>query len=231
MQTATDSTVSYTHAEDPVDRQDMVAYYVDQVIRRVVERPYDSVPQLFQYAVRGGPCLTPADVLRLFGGGNIFRNTCRRMSVIRRAVLNNEMHTIPVDLRTWTEWEQPEMDPPFTDYRGLWCPHLDSPELFWYRAPGMEEEICRYPAVLGTDEFFSETGNESWQTDITQEPGTDESDWFGVLRPISYEHYWEMPDESWVTDTAADSFDNESDSEEWRRPPPINTAGWEWFYE
>ena len=81
----------------------MITYYVEQILRRIVERPYDSISQLFQYATRGGPCLTPADVLRLFGGRIIFRRTRGRMSLIRRAVLNNEMDTIPADLRTWTE--------------------------------------------------------------------------------------------------------------------------------
>ena len=151
MQSTTDSAASYTQAEDPVGRQDMIKYYTDQVLRRVVGRPNDSIPQLFPHAARGGPCLTPADVLRLFGGRIIFRHMCRRMSLSRRAVLNAELDTIPLDLRTWTTSEPPAMGPPFRDCRDLWCPHLDSPALFWYEASGMEEEICRYPAVLDTD--------------------------------------------------------------------------------
>ena len=183
MQQTTDSTVSYTQAEDTGDRQDMIAYYVDQIIRRVVERPYDSVPQLFQFVAQGGPCLSPADVLRLFGGRSIFRHTCRRMSVIRRAVLNNEMDTIPIDLRTWVEREQPVLDPPFRDYRHFWCPHRDSLKLYWYEVEGMKEEIYRYPAVLDTDEFFQETEEESWQTGANMDDDMEDSEWFRAMGP------------------------------------------------
>ena len=167
-QQTTDSAISYTQAEDPEARQAMITYYADQIIGRIVERPYDSAPQLFQYAVRGIPQLfqiTPADALRLFGGRIIFRRTCRRMNLIRRAELNNEMETIPVDLETWTGWEQSEEESAHQDRRSHWCPHLGDPELYWYEVRGMEEEICRYPAVLYTDEFFQETENESGQTD------------------------------------------------------------------
>ena len=116
MQQTTDSTASYTQAEDQGDRQDMMAHYVDPILRRIVECPYDSIPQLFQYVTQGGPCLSPADVLRLFGGQIIFRQTCRRMSIVRRAALNHEMSAIPIDLRTWTEQDRPAMNPPYRDY-------------------------------------------------------------------------------------------------------------------
>ena len=129
MQYATESTISYTQAEDSEDRQSMIAYYVDQLLRRIAEYPYDSIPQLFQYVTRGGPCLCPADVLRLFGGRIIFRHTCRRMNSVRRAVLNGEMDTMPVDLRTWVGSERPEIGPPYRGYRHFWCPNLNSPTL------------------------------------------------------------------------------------------------------
>ena len=175
MQQTTDSTVSYTQAEDSEVRQGMIAHYVDQLLRRIAECPYDSIPQLFQYVTRGGPCLCQADVLRLFGGRIIFRRTCQRMSMVRRAVLNGGMDTIPVDLRTWTEQERPVMGPPFRDYRHFWSPHLDSPRLFWYENGDMREEIYRYPAVLETDEFFQETDDESCQTDEAANSSMEES--------------------------------------------------------
>ena len=227
MQQTTDSTVSYTEAEYSEDRQNMIAYYVDQLLRRIVECPYDSIPQLFQHVTQGGPCQCQADVLRLFGGRIIFRRTCRRMNSVRRAVLNGEMSTIPVDLRTWVGPERPEMDPPYTDYRYFWCPVLYSPTLFWYATEGMEEDICRYPAVLDTDDFFRETEDESLQTDGTTEDDAKESEWFGVLSPISDEYFWELYSETWQTIPEEESNQDESDDEEWRRPPPINTSGLE----
>ena len=153
------------------------------------------------------------------------------MNLIRRAVLNNEMDTVPVDLDTWTEWEQPGLDPPRQDRRGLWCPHLNSQEMFWYEVLGMEEEICRYPAVIGTDEFFQETEDESCQTDVSLNNGVDSGEWFGVLDPISVARYWEVSDDRDSMNMDAESSEDEGGNEDWRRPPPINTMGLEWFYE
>ena len=231
MQQTTESTVSYTEAEYSEGRQDMIAYYVDQLLRRIVERPYESIPQLFQYVTRGGPCLCQADVPRLFGGRIIFRRTCRRMNMVRRAVLNGEMDTAPVDLRTWTGQERPDMDPPYRDYRYFWCPILYSQTLFWYVTEGMEEEIYRYPAALNTDEFSQETESGSQQTDTNIDDDTEESDWFAAEGPIDAEHIWEPPSESWMTDTDREMPTGESDDEEWRQPPPINTTGLERRYE
>ena len=231
MQRATDSTVSYTQAEDSEDRRGMIVYYVDQLLRRIAECPYDSIPQLFQHVTRGGPCQCQADVLRLFGGRIIFRHTCRRMNLVRRAVLNGEMDTAPADLRTWTEQERPEMDPPFRDYQYFWCPNLNSPTLFRYVTEDMEEEICRYPVVLYTDELFQETENDSGQMDTSLGDNMDSSEWFGVLDPIDVIRFWETADDNSPVNTDTEVSDNENSDEDWRRPPPINTSGLEWHYE
>ena len=118
------------------------------------------------------------------------------------------------------------MDPPFRDYRYFWRPNLNSPMLFWYVTENMEEEIHRYPAVLYTDEFFQETENESGQTDTSLDYHTDGGEWFGVLGPIDGMRFWEATDNNSRVHTDAESSD-----EEWRRPPPINTSGLEWYYE
>ena len=231
MQQTTESAVSYTQAEDSEDRQSMIAYYVDQLVRRIVECPYDSTPQLFQHVTRGGPCLCQADVLRLFGGQNIFRHTCRRMDMIRRAALNDTMESVPVDVRTRTEQDGTEMDPPFTDYRYYWCPNLSSSTLFWCVTKDMEQEISRYPAILYTDEFFQETENESGQTVTDQDNHTDSGEWFEARGPIDAMRFWEAMNDYSPTHMDAQSSDEETSNEEWRRSPPINTSGLEWYYE
>ena len=94
----------------------------------------------------------------------------------------------------------------------------------------MEEEIYRYPAVLDTDGFFQETENSSQQTDANTDDGAEDSDWFEMKGPIVTEYFWEPPNESWITDTDREMPTDESDDDDWRRPPPINTTGLEWFY-
>ena len=123
------------------------------------------------------------------------------------------------------------MSPPFQDCRSSWCPHLDSQTLSRYEAPGMEEEIYRYPAVLDTDEFFQETEDESHQTDATTDDSMEASRWFGALNPIGSGYFWESPGESWLTDTDREVNWDGSETEDWSRPPQINTMGQEWFYE
>ena len=48
MEITTDSAVSDTEAVDQVDRQHMIENYVDKIIRRLIERPFDPAPQLSQ---------------------------------------------------------------------------------------------------------------------------------------------------------------------------------------
>ena len=191
MEQLTDSTISDTEAEDQVGRQETVEYYVDELPRRVVECLYDSIPQLFQYATRGGPCLSQEDVLHLFGGRIIFRRTRRRMNMIRRAVLTGRMDLAPADLRTWKEWARPEMDPPFQEYRSWWRSHMDSPALFWYEEPGMGEEITRYPAVISTEEYFQESGNENWPDASDAEEDMEDSNWFQFMGGMDEDQFYD----------------------------------------
>ena len=95
----------------------------------------------------------------------------------------------------------------------------------------MGEEICRYPAVLDADEFFRETEDESWQADANMDDSVEESDWFGVMNPVSNGYFWEPPSGSWLTDTDGEVNGDGSDNEDWSRQPPINTMGLERFYE
>ena len=175
------------------------------------------------------------------------------MNLVRRAVLNGKMDTAPVDLRTWTEQERPEMDPPYRDYQYFWCPQLNSPTLFWYKKENMEEEIYRYPAVLSTENFFDETEDGSCQTDGGMDDNMEGSEWFQSMGQMEAEYFWELlngdgqtGEEEEVKDERSgyedgrhlpqfnmeeDGYENESDNEDWRQPPSINTMGHEWFYE
>ena len=97
----------------------------------------------------------------------------------------------------------------------------------------MEEEICRYPTVLGTDEFFQETENESDRTDAGLDNSVDSGEWFGVLGPVDVDvvRFWEATNDNVPSSSDAEVSEDGSSDEEWRRPPPVNTSGLEWFYE
>ena len=123
----------------------------------------------------GGPRISQGDVLHLFGGRLVFRQSCRGMNLIHRAVLRGDMRPAPVNLRRWAEWERPEMGPPFHEYLGWRRHHLDSEQIFWRDVPGMGEEITRYLAQQDTDEYFQEPANENWPSDTDTD--TEEDDW------------------------------------------------------
>ena len=178
MEQATGSSLSDAEAVDQVDRQHMIEYYVDEIIGRLVERPFDSAPQLFQYATMGGPRLSQEGKLHLFGGRIIFLRARRRVNAIRRSVLYDAMDTIPRHLRTWAVRERPSMDPPFRDRRSSRSPHLDSPALWWYEEPDTGEEITRYPAVLDTEVYFHESDNNNWPDESDVDMDAEDSEWF-----------------------------------------------------
>ena len=97
------------------------------------------------------------------------------MNLIRRAALNGGMSAIPADLRAWAE-QQPEMDPPFRDYRSWRRPRLDGPALFWREVPDMEEELTRFPAGVNADEYVRESENKNWPED--SDVDMEDSEWY-----------------------------------------------------
>ena len=112
------------------------------------------------------------------------------------------------------------MDPPYCDYQDWWVPHLDSAQTFWRNMQAMDEEIIRYPTWMEcySDEYFGETTDESWP----MENDGDEND-----GRSGNEDERQLPQ----TNANEEGQEDQSDDEEWRRPPPINTMGLEWFYE
>ena len=137
----------------------MIAYYVDELIARIVESPLDSIPQLFRHVTQYGPCVEPALALRIFGGSIIFRRTCERMNLIRDAVLRDSLGAAPADPRLWGGAARHQLSPPFHDFRPWWCPHIYDRDLFWYEGilathPGMYRDIIRFPVHNDAEDFF-----------------------------------------------------------------------------
>ena len=235
---SSDSTISDGDAPELRDRQGMIEYYVDELILRMVENPCDSTPQLFRHITQYGPCVEPGHVLHIFGGGIIFRQTCDRLILIRDAALRGTLSRIPMDLARWMGPEQPDLEPPFYDFRSLWCPHPNDRFLFWYEGvlslqPGMYRSITRYPTHTDTDEFFAYIEEDMYPTDTNADDEAEDSDWFGVLDTIDAVRFWEAPvatDDGNTMNWDEESSENEEGDEHWSRQPPINTGGSEWFY-
>ena len=167
---STESTISDENVPDQTDRQSMIEYYVDELITRIIERPLDSIPQLFRHVTEFGPCVEPAHVLHIFGGSIIFRRTCERMNLIRDAALRDTLDAAPVDPRLWGGAERDQLSPPFHDFRPWWCPHIYDRTLFWYEGilgthPGMYRDIVRFPVHTDTEEYFRYEEEDRYPTD------------------------------------------------------------------
>ena len=83
----TESTRSATADWPPELRQGVTNYYVNELLCRIIKRPYESAPELLQFLQHGGPCVTEGELLRLFGERHVFLRVCRRMNIVRRAAL------------------------------------------------------------------------------------------------------------------------------------------------
>ena len=144
-----------------------------------------------------------------------------------------------MSLARWMGPEQPDMEPPFYDFRNLWCPHPNDRFLFWYEGvlslqPGMYRSITRYPTHTDTDEFFAYIEEDMYPTDTNADDEAEDSDWFGVLDTINAVRFWEAPvatDDGNTMNWDEESSENEEGDEHWSRQPPINTGGSEWFYD
>ena len=187
----------------------MIEYYVDELILRMVESPNDSTPQLFRHISENGPCVEPGHVLHIFGGGIIFRRTCRRLHLIRDAALRDTLARLPIDLARWTGPEQPDLEPPFYDFRDWWCPHIYDRNLFWYEGvlslqPGMYRSIARYPTHTDTDEYFGHAEEDAYPTDSESET------WHQVIHAPEMDWQYDLMAEENVDDMEIDQDQTES---------------------
>ena len=140
-----------SHAE----RQSMVDFYVGRMVRHVAANPLDSTAQIMENAIHEGPLWDKKEILQLFKGVNISKQTCQRMEVIRRAALEQNLPSIPVELR-WEPYPDIEpLEPPYQDFSQWWSPQLYGYRLFYNTIPAQEPLVPRYPSRCNTDEYFA----------------------------------------------------------------------------
>ena len=206
MEDSTESTRSQTAHWTQQGRQSITNYYVNEIMTRLVEHPYASVPDLFQYMQMGGPYMGEEELLDLFGGRDMLVRTCRRMNIIRRAVLNGELGNLPVDLGNWRGGEPRGTGRERNEYIDWWTPHLEGGDVFWYTMEGMENEIIRYPSWPDTDHFPGMPAEE--QMEETESESTSHG-WIQMLMPQDW--YWEADPEANLPD---DEEMNESEDDD-----------------
>ena len=131
MDDTSESTRSYHINWSKESRQGAINYYVNELLTRLIERPLESIPDLFWYLQQGGPCPEGEDLLHLFGGRQILLRTCRRMNIVRRAVLQGELENLPIDLGNWGGREPRGDGSTRNEFIDWWEPHIDDPKLFW----------------------------------------------------------------------------------------------------
>ena len=194
---ATESTRAHTIFRSNESRQGMTNYYVNELLGRLMEHPYESVPELLQYLQRGGPCPEEENLLRLFGGRPIFIHTCRRMNIVRRAVLQGWIDQLPIGLNAWggnMNRAGETMEVASIDW---WTPHLDEQNLFRHQIPNMEEEIQRYPSYIDTEEYLATPSDEQSVDTVTSDSSS--HGWIQMLMPQDW-YYEPDPEQNLPTD-------------------------------
>ena len=205
---SSDSTISDEDVPEYRDRQSMIEYYVDELILHMVENPHESTPQLFRRISQFGPCVRPEHIIHIFGGGIIFRRTCRRLHLIRDAALRGTLSQLPRDLGRWGGPEDPELEPPFHDFRDWWCPHIYDRHLFWFEGvlslqPGMYRDIVRYPTHTDTDEFFGNMEENDNPSDSESEDWAQPPDMLNMIPEMHFEELHDL-DPEWQDEEVTD---------------------------
>ena len=196
-----ESTYSEGDPWTPKERQGMINYYVNELMGRIVERPYESVPELLQYLQTGGPCMNEEEILKLFGGRPILLRTCRRMNIIRRAALQGKVDDLPIALGNWEGGALRAEGTTESEYIDWWAPHLDSPDLFWRNLPGMEDELQRFPSRVDTDDYLA-TSTEDRSPELTSSESS--HGWMQMLLPQDWYGYEADPEQNLPTDSDMD---------------------------
>ena len=55
----------------------------------------------------------------------------------------------------------------------------------------MDEELTRYPAVISTEEYFQESGNENWPDASDAEEDMEDSNWFQFMGGMDEDQFYD----------------------------------------
>ena len=151
------------------ERQSMVDFYVGRMVRFVADNPLGPTAQIMEDAIEQGPLWDKKEILQLFKGAKIFKETCRRMEVIRRAALEGRLSSIPVELRWEPYPETDPLEPPYQDFSQWWSPQFYGNRMFGYTIPAQVPEVPRYPSQCNTDEYFASDIEEETESSEREE--------------------------------------------------------------
>ena len=127
--------------------QEMVNIYVTMILQLILMNPWISTPQLLASLVSVDWTGSETDILRHFGGWQIFVQTINRMETLRAGVINERMTNFPIATAPLDEGTF-GMRPPEPDgFINWWAPQLEGggpPFLFRIVRAGVGV-LHRYP--------------------------------------------------------------------------------------
>ena len=165
MEDMTESTRSTLSYESRVDSQSMLDHYVREMPDCLREDPWSSTPEIWAYITSGGPCARPKGVMHLFAALKQFRRTCRRMDVLRWAVIMKREDELPLGQEPQTLEEiHARTDVNRRDECMLrWCPDIWSCEPYdeAHRRLPQDKTLCYRHSPDDSDGYFeAESGDE-----------------------------------------------------------------------
>ena len=96
MDTQTESTMSTASREESHDAQNMLDWFVAEMLDVVIKGPYASMTEVLGMLMRGGPRTSRKNLIRLFPGPGIFKQTYRRMEGLCWAAVRNKLELLPL---------------------------------------------------------------------------------------------------------------------------------------
>ena len=167
METQTESTMSTESREDSNDAQSMLDWYESEKLNIAIEWPYASMTDVMEMLMRGSPCTSRKNLVHLFGGPGLFKQTYRRMEVIRWATIKNKLALLPLGRggqAGGAEGGAGQRNYQNDNYIRRWAPILGRVNSFPWELPLLGGRLTRYPAEADSAECFT-TDEESQQSD------------------------------------------------------------------
>ena len=144
----------------------MLDYYVAEMLHCVQDDPWISIPGIWKYITQGGPCVRPRGVMHLFGGMGQFKRTCRRLDVVRWAVIKHREDELPLgqEFQTSQEISERVRAGKRDEYTKWLSPDIWSIEPYGEEHCALEwnKTVCYRPSQEDSDDFVDEdSGDEA----------------------------------------------------------------------
>ena len=162
------------------DRQGLIDHYTTVMLQQVIWRPYSSVPEIMKTLRNAGPIEEKQEIIEIFGGRAILKQTIERMRAVRVAALEGALGDLPVETRPRDGENVGDTVPGSDRFIGCWAPWWRRGEEYIFMDAylvGEQEEtdLARYPHEgEDTETYMLDTDTETEAEEVQSVGSTGE---------------------------------------------------------